>query len=348
MAVALPHWLDPFRQPASPRTTDSDPVSDLAARTLHSLLIGLLLWVVLILGVAVPFFAARKLAASGLALALLLAVLASLFCLRKGRVTLASWILLSSAWLITTLMVVFSGGIASRGLLGFTAIIVTSAWLLGRRIVWWSTGVFLAMTLVLAFLENAGVHLPRYFVGPPFSVWMTLLLFVAIATLPVSQVLWTLESLLARAHQQVVDLKRHERALEESEERFRSIVQMAPDGIFIVDSGGRFLEVNEAACLSLGYKREQLLERGVLDIVPGRFADQVRNRLETGKESGAFYESSHVRADGSETPVEVNVGRIVFEGQPAFIVIARDVTERKRVEQERLRLQEKLRQAQKL
>jgi hypothetical protein len=52
------------------------------------------------------------------------------------------------------------------------------------------------MTLVLALLESAGIHLPKYFPGPPIAVWMMVLLFIAIAMLPTNQVLCALHDAL--------------------------------------------------------------------------------------------------------------------------------------------------------
>lgn len=142
--------------------------------------------------------------------------------------------------------------------------------------------------------------------------------------------------------------ERAEQARRETEERFRTIVQTAPDGIFIVDFSSRFLEVNQAACMQLGYTREELLQRSVYDILPSRFVDSMTARLQGTTDAVETYESCHRRSDGGEVPVELKVRRMRFAGQSALVAIARDVTERKRAEQERARLEEQLRQAQKL
>jgi PAS domain S-box-containing protein len=123
--------------------------------------------------------------------------------------------------------------------------------------------------------------------------------------------------------------RRAEEALCESEERFRTIVELAPDAIFIVDEGVRLLEVNSAACRQLGLAREQLLQRSVLDIVPSRFRDQFAQSVQA---PDGFFESCLLRADGTEIPVEVSIRGVVLGGQPAALWIARDITERKRAE----------------
>ena len=123
--------------------------------------------------------------------------------------------------------------------------------------------------------------------------------------------------------------KAAEKALLESEERFRTIVEMAPDAIFIANQAARLLEVNSAACRQLGLTREQLLQRSVFDIVPSRFRDQVAQKVQAPE---GFFESCHLRADGTEIPVEVSIRGVVLGGQPAVLEIARDITERQGME----------------
>lgn len=142
--------------------------------------------------------------------------------------------------------------------------------------------------------------------------------------------------------------KRAEQALRETEERFRTIVETAPDGIFIGDLSARLLEVNEAACKQVGYTREELLQRTVRDIEPGRFVERVTAGLQAMTDAVRTYESCHRRADGAELPVELKVRRMMFGGQPAFVAISRDISERKHAEQERAKLEAQLRQAQRL
>ena len=204
----------------APPVVDGDPAKALAARTLHPLLLGVLLWLVLYFAAA-PLAVERKAAGSGLAGALMLSVLTSLFYLSKGRVKLASWIILSSLWFVWTIITLFSGGIESRGLIFFIAISVAAAWLLGQRVALISAGLLAGMTLALALLEHAGTRMPKYFPGSPLAVWMMLLLFMAIAMLPMNQVLRALHDAVEQANQRVADLKRRELALQAIEERCR-------------------------------------------------------------------------------------------------------------------------------
>jgi two-component system, cell cycle sensor histidine kinase and response regulator CckA len=145
----------------------------------------------------------------------------------------------------------------------------------------------------------------------------------------------------------ITEVKQAQQALAESEERLRTIVELAPDGIFVVSDQGQIVEVNQAACKQLGYTRDQLLQLKILDIVSPRFAKRVAARLR-GQAPFGSYESSHIRADGVEVPVELSVSEIIFRGQPAFLGIARDMSDRKQAEEHRGKLEQQLRQAQKM
>lgn len=333
---------------SSPAVSGCDDAEVLAARTLQPLLIGVILWGVMFLALGIPFFAVRKLAGVILCILLLLLSLAAILLLRKGRISQAGWLFLSGTWIFAIVLNVLTGGFSSNCLLMYLSLIVTAAWLLGHKAALLCGSVFLCQTLIMAVMARIGIHFPKYFPAPPISSWLVLTLFIAIAILPLNQVLQTLKGALMLARQRVVDLEKTEQALRESEERLRTIIEMAPDGVFFTDASGRFIEVNEAACRQLGYTREQLLQRSVLDIVSRERSELAGERIRTPKTSGAYYESCHIRSDGTEVPVELGVAKIMFRGQPLTVGVARDITDRKRAEAERARLEEQYRQAQKM
>ncbi len=145
----------------------------------------------------------------------------------------------------------------------------------------------------------------------------------------------------------ITERKKAQQALAESEERLRTIVELAPDGIFVVGEQGHIIEVNQAACYQLGYTRSQLLRLKIFDFIAPRFAQRVANRLKGNVPSGT-YESAHIRSDGVEVPVELSVAKIVYRGNPAFLGITRDTSDRKRAEEQREKLEQQLRQSHKM
>lgn len=156
----------------------------------------------------------------------------------------------------------------------------------------------------------------------------------------------TLEALsfVADAMAQVIDRKRAEELLRESEGRFRTSVDHLTDALFIhddQDDKGRVIDVNQQACDSLGYTREELIGMTAFDYDPSldvTFNLSIKERLARGEIFS--FESVHRRKDGTEFPVEVRV-RPFWHGDRRFgLALARDITDRKRAEAERDKLRQ--------
>jgi PAS domain S-box-containing protein len=114
--------------------------------------------------------------------------------------------------------------------------------------------------------------------------------------------------------------------------RTREVIELAPDAFFQADLDGRFTDVNQAACLLLGYERDELIGKTAFDIIPAEDADRLRavraDLLVPGRVNTA--EWTQTGKDGTFVPVEVS-SNILPDGRwQAFV---RDVSERKRVEQ---------------
>jgi PAS domain S-box-containing protein len=125
-------------------------------------------------------------------------------------------------------------------------------------------------------------------------------------------------------------------ALRRSEERFRNLVDFANDAIFIRDLDGRFIDANRTACERLGYTRDQLLTMSVADIDSPEFVRELPNRTEEILRTGsAFFETEHLKRDGTTIPVEMSSTVIDLAGRKTILSIARDITERKAVESAR-------------
>ncbi len=120
---------------------------------------------------------------------------------------------------------------------------------------------------------------------------------------------------------------------------FRTLIDHSNDSIHVVDPvTGRFLDVNLTACQTLGYNRAELLLMTLPEIVASdgrRFSMQ--EAMEELQETGAkMVEARHRRKDGSTYPVEVNVRHIQLDRE-YVVAVVRDITERKRAEEEQQR-----------
>ena len=140
-----------------------------------------------------------------------------------------------------------------------------------------------------------------------------------------------------RAMRMVIDMSeqlRWHQALERSEARFRQLVEQAVDGIFVCDEDGRLIDVNRQACESLGYSREEILTMNLVDLCQGLDLEQLwemLDRLDPGQSE--THAAGHVRKDGSTFPVELHLGPFWDSaGEPRILALARDVTDRQRLE----------------
>ncbi len=134
-----------------------------------------------------------------------------------------------------------------------------------------------------------------------------------------------------------------EKELDESEERFRSVVEHAADAIFVVGSDGRFLDANQQAYRSLGYERDELLALSVPD-VQIKLTTEEFEKMQKQVMSGVTVtkDGFHRRKDGTTFPVEVRIGSLYLDGRPRLLALARDVTERKRTEEAKERAEQEL------
>jgi PAS domain S-box-containing protein len=113
-----------------------------------------------------------------------------------------------------------------------------------------------------------------------------------------------------------------------AEERYRTIIGTAPDGFWLADMQGRFLDVNDAYCNLIGYSREELLSMSIPDIEaaekPGETAARIRKIMQVG---GDRFETHHRCKDGRIVDIEVSVNYLKDEERMS--VFLRDVTGRK-------------------
>ena len=126
-------------------------------------------------------------------------------------------------------------------------------------------------------------------------------------------------------------------------ELFRDLIDRSNDAIFVVDpSTGIFIFVNDTACKSLGYKRQELLKMRVVDIettFPDNFSWQAH--VKELKEKGSLiFEGVHKRKRGAAFPIEANISYVMRNTREYLVTVVRDITERKRAE-ESLRMREK-------
>lgn len=127
-------------------------------------------------------------------------------------------------------------------------------------------------------------------------------------------------------------------ALEASTQHTQTILNDIADGIITISKEGIIQSFNHAAETIFGYRAKQIIGKNVSELMPephqSRHNDYLKNHLKTGKKNilGIGREVSGLRRNGNEFPMDLMVSRVFQNGEPIFIGIIRDITEKKRVD----------------
>src|SRR5215469_539095 len=132
-----------------------------------------------------------------------------------------------------------------------------------------------------------------------------------------------------------VDLYRKTKQLEQSEGRFRGLIEQAPIGITLVDRDFRLLKVNAAFCRMLGYSEAELMRLTSLDVTHAddrQSTIDLTERLFKGAISIRTQDKRYVTKNGEVIWGKVTASLIHLEDKPLYVAMIEDITERKRTE----------------
>ncbi|HLF83054.1 MAG TPA: PAS domain S-box protein [Blastocatellia bacterium] len=134
--------------------------------------------------------------------------------------------------------------------------------------------------------------------------------------------------------QDITDRKRAMKQLRESEHKYRTLFNRIADPVFIfAKAPSRFLDCNEAVARIYGYTVEDLRTMSVFDLHPPEDLPEVERNINVRNlDRPTTY--THITKDGRRIDVETLADEIEYQGQPAWISIVRDITERKQIEKE--------------
>lgn len=177
-------------------------------------------------------------------------------------------------------------------------------------------------SIMAAFAFHKGSLASQLLSSEPHQLWMyALVLCILIVLGGYAQVI-------------IRQRKRIEQALRDSEAKYSALVEQAKDGVVIVQDGAcKF--ANKAMAEISGYSLEKMMRTPFSEILAPESSDlmtQIREPSATGKNAPIVYEAKIICADGTPKDVEISTSSIQYEGRPAGMGIARDVTERKQAE----------------
>ena len=123
-------------------------------------------------------------------------------------------------------------------------------------------------------------------------------------------------------------------ALERSANEFKTLFNNSSDEIFVMDFDGIIREVNDVACSSLGYTREELIGKPFSMLKTQAYQQDVHKNLEMIRHFGQHrYETENKTKSGKVIPMEMKSRVVEYDGEKRILSIARDITERKEIEE---------------
>ena len=143
----------------------------------------------------------------------------------------------------------------------------------------------------------------------------------------------------------MIECKRAEKALKESEERFRALTDATFEAIVVIEEG-RVLDVNRAYTEMFGREPAEVVGRSALEVVAPESADLVRRNMLSGNEEP--YEAVGLRGDGTRFDMEIRGRQFLYQGRDVRVTAIRDVTERKKAETEMRKSKASLAEAQRI
>jgi len=129
--------------------------------------------------------------------------------------------------------------------------------------------------------------------------------------------------------------KKAEKLLVESEKKYKTLIDQAPQALFLHDMDGNILEVNKATLTRYGYSKKEILSLTVKDIDPDAINREDRKILweKIKNNEMKHLEARHQRKDGTIFPVYISLSAIELGRQRYIIALAEDITERKQAQQ---------------
>lgn len=259
--------------------------------------------------------------------------------LRKGWVKAASLVVLVTGWGSTTLALATGSGIHDIAIMLYPILVVVASFLMQRRgTLLMSVLVAISAGLIIAGEMLGFVNTPKT-VSTDFVDWVTITLIILIGAITIGYMSDTLNHAVRLAHESELayaksnrELARQAELIGESEERWRALIQNAPDNILNIDLNGKILLIN-----LLDESVQQMVGRSVFDITPPEEHDTIRSLMaEIIKTGNPAQHEGYAYSSGGEkrwyamriAPIKDKHGKV-----SSLTIIATDISDRLVVEQ---------------
>ncbi len=140
------------------------------------------------------------------------------------------------------------------------------------------------------------------------------------------------------------EMEKNKKSSSRKSEHFQFLFESASDCLLILDLHGTIIDINESGSFRLGYTKDEMIGQPISKFDSPDFASHVKERIaEVIQKGSGRFESAHIHKDGTVIPVEVNTRLIELDGKKLLFSIIRDVTKRKKYEDDLKAREEKYR-----
>jgi PAS domain S-box-containing protein len=128
---------------------------------------------------------------------------------------------------------------------------------------------------------------------------------------------------------------RIEKQLHDSLAEFKDLINGMNETVWIIHPDGTLLDVNDRATKVMGYTREELLHQGIFGVDNNLGKEDIKKMAQNLQDDKTqFFHTVHTTKEGKDIPVEINSSLIKYRGNPAILSVARDISDRIRIEGE--------------
>ncbi len=274
---------------------------------------------------------------------MLLACGISLLLVRRGQRRFAIYFLAAMFYIGLSIAMVFRGGLETPAAMYLVLPVILLGLMGSPRdgIVAFCLSVFIFVTFFVLFRQDIVARPSIDFVP---AAWLVGLIGLSSITLALSYFssrandhsTKTISHQVAQLRQQRDSLHQQLSTIQQSEQRFRFLLENAGDAIFIYDIDGNIIDASEKACASLGYTYAEVRQMNISRLLTDAELNTVRDQMliQSSEVSSVIRHDFHRRRSGETFPVESRVSVAKIDGKHVFINMSRDISQR--IETERL------------
>ena len=248
-------------------------------------------------------------------------------------------------WLMFTVGSATEGGVTSSSFAGSIVIIIFAGVAFGVRLVATLSVMTIAVATTLVILNHKGLLPQPAIVYTDINILADFSFFIIAAGIITGVAIRRIDRSTLQSELELEERKNAEARLLASQARLKALSEATFEGLGISENG-IIIDVNEQFAAMGGYTVDELTGLPVMTLVHPDDMESVRSQMQFAK--AGPYVHRMIRKDGSTFIAEVRSRQFMFHGRAARIAAIRDITEKMTAEQERSRLEEQLRQSQKM